>query len=78
MFDKLRSYVDKKELEINVFRNNIHIVNYDEIITLTDSVVTIKYGDKYHITIKGNALSIKKLLDNELLLKGKVEDIHFS
>ena len=77
MFDKIRSYVDKKIFEIHIFNNSININNYDEIITLTDSIITIKYNDISHVTIKGKNLSIKRLLDNEILIEGKVEDIHF-
>ena len=77
MFDKIRSYVDRKTFEIHIINNYININNFDEILTLTDSIITIKYNDNYHITIKGKDLSIKKLLDNEILISGKVEDIHF-
>ena len=77
MFQRLRSYIEPKEFEFQYSFSKIYFNNYDEICTLTDSIVDIKYQDHHFITIKGENLSIKKLLDKELLLQGKIKDIHF-
>ena len=77
MFQKLRSYVDNNDFEMNITNSYINLNNYEEITTLTDTIIGIRYNQNHYLTIKGKNLSIKKLLNQELLLTGEILDIHF-
>ena len=77
MFKRLSGYINNKEFKINIYNNLINIDNYDEIVTLTDNLIIIRY-DKYYVYIKGNNLSIRRLLDNELLIDGNIGAINFN
>ncbi|MGN0973478.1 MAG: YabP/YqfC family sporulation protein [Bacilli bacterium] len=77
MFKRLSGYINNKEFKINIYNNLINIDNYDEIVTLTDNLIIIRY-DKNYVYIKGNNLSIRRLLDNELLIDGNIGAINFN
>lgn len=77
MFKRLSGYINNKEFKINIYNNLINIDNYDEIVTLTDNLIVIRY-DKNYVYIKGNNLSIRRLLDNELLIDGNIGAINFN
>lgn len=77
MFKRLSGYINNKEFKINIYNNLINIDNYDEIVTLTDNLIVIRY-DKNYVYIKGNKLSIRRLLDNELLIDGNIGAINFN
>ena len=61
----IREFINPKELKIIYFTNYINIINYDEIILLTDNKILL-LKDKKTITIKGDNLLLNKLLDKEI------------
>ena len=71
MFDGITSYIKDDDFRINIYHNKINIVNYEEIISLQGTRVSIKYKEG-NIVIKGKNLLVKKLLDKELLLTGNI------
>lgn len=77
MFKRLSGYINNKEFHMHLYHNLINIDNYDEIETLTDRLIIIRYEGKF-VSIKGENLSIRKLLDRELLIDGNIGDISFN
>lgn len=77
MFDKIRSYINDDEWEINVSKNKVNIVNYLDISLLQEDKISIKYQEGF-ITIVGEKLSINKMLDSEILITGNIKSINFS
>ena len=61
-----------------VYRNNeLDIVNYDTINYMEDTKISINYYGK-RLLIKGTNLTARKLLDNEILICGSIEEVLFN
>lgn len=74
MINKLVNYIKDNNFKINYVNNSVNIVNYDKIIEIENTVITITKEDKI-IFIKGNNLRLNKLLDNEVVITGKINKI---
>lgn len=74
MFDKIREYVKDEEFRLTIYQDKVYAVNYSNILTLTDSRVTLKVEDVMYV-IKGENLVLNKLLDKEILINGKIFDL---
>ena len=54
----------------------VDIENFDEIDHFDDNKIMVRYNNKI-IIVKGINLIISKLLENELLISGKIDGIEF-
>lgn len=59
-----------------IFDKKVDIVNYDEIDHFDDNKIIIRNKEKI-VIIKGEELVISKLLEDEMLIFGKVNGIEF-
>lgn len=73
MFD-LRNYISDVEFRVNLYKDKVHIVNYTKIVTIEKSIISIGYSSGMLI-IKGKDLALKKLLDDEILIKGIINSV---
>lgn len=74
IFDRLDDYVNDKKYSMIYKYDKLDIINYSEILEFTSNVISIRYNDKiFHI--KGNNLVISRMLDNEILISGDIENI---
>lgn len=71
---KIKEYLNSNKLKINYIDNKLNIVNYTEIVLLTEEKVILK-KDKDVITINGKDLSLLKLLEFEILINGTIKSI---
>ena len=71
MIDKIRDYIRDDEFRLTIFKDRLHIIYYLEILTLSNKHISIDTGDNL-IVIKGENLILNKLLDNEILITGKI------
>lgn len=71
LIDKIREYIKDDEFRLTIFKNQLHIINYMEILTLSNKQVSIDTGYNL-IVIHGENLILNKLLDNEILITGKI------
>ena len=76
MLKDLRNYILENKFRINIYENNIDIINYKEIDHFDDKIIIVRY-EKGIITVKGEELIITKLLEDELLINGKIRNIEF-
>lgn len=74
MLKSLISYVRDYEFSVTICKNKINVVNFKEIIVMEDNKIVLS-SNYNKITIKGNNLTINKLLDNELLIMGEFSSI---
>ncbi len=74
MLNKIKDYINDKEFRMNVFIDRISIINYSKIISLEDSYISF-LTNKGKVVIKGNNLTLNKLLDDEILISGVVSNI---
>lgn len=76
MLKDLRTYILETEFKINILIGKIDIVNYIEIDHFDDTKVMVRY-EKGRVVIKGENLTISKLLNDELLILGKIKSLEF-
>lgn len=74
MLDNLRGYINDNSWRINIYDKKVNIVNYVDIIILEDNRISVKYQNGI-IIIRGNNLSVNKLLENEMLVTGDIKSI---
>ncbi len=74
MINKIVNYIKDNKFKICYVNNSVNIVNYDKIIEIENTVITITKENKM-IFIKGNDLRLNKLLDNEVLITGTINKI---
>ncbi len=74
MLEKISNYVNDKEFRLTLYNDKIHIINYKKIISLESNYLSILCLDK-KVLVTGNSLVLNKILDNELLIKGTINNI---
>ena len=74
MLKSLNRFIKNDDYTINIWENNINIINFTEILILEENKVVLLIKNK-KITVTGENLTINKLLDDEILLKGKIKTI---
>lgn len=71
MIEKVRDYVIDNEFRFTIFSDRIHVVNYQNILSLENERISF-CGSQQRIVIKGKDLVLNRLLDQEILIFGKV------
>ena len=74
MLKKVSGYLIDKEFRLTLYTYKLHIVNYKEIISLSDDEVIIKTNNG-KVLIYGENLTLIKLVEDEVLLSGKIKRI---
>jgi sporulation protein YqfC len=74
MLEKITNYIRNDEFSISIWNNKINLLNFKKIIILTEEKIIVSFKDEI-VTIKGENLSIKKLLEKEILVTGKINTI---
>ena len=60
----------QKEFKIYIFKDKINLVNYSKINLITEKEIKID-----SITIIGDDLTVIKMMDNEILIKGRIKEL---
>lgn len=71
---KIKEFINSKQLRLNYIDNKLNVVNYDEIVLLTNEKIILT-KDKKVIIIKGLNLTLLKLLEEEILINGSIKTI---
>lgn len=74
LVDRLEDYLYDNEYKIIVKKNQVDIVNYDEIIDFSLNKISVKYRNKIFV-IEGTNMVISKMLDNEILITGNISNL---
>ncbi len=77
MIKDLRDYIDDKKFRLTLTDDKLHLVNYDKVVTIDSTYVSLLLEKKV-IMIKGEKLTVLKLLEKELLLSGIISSITFA
>lgn len=72
----IRSYILEDDCKITIINNKINITNYLDIGHFDSNKVIIKLDNK-NVTIKGIGLVVSKLVNDEILITGKFDNIEF-
>ena len=71
----MKNQIFETKFKINITESNINIVNYNKIIEINDSNIIIEYNNKL-LKLYGNILTIKKMIDDEILIQGDITSIN--
>jgi YabP family. len=72
----IRKYIVEDEFKIIILKDKIDILNYKEIDSIEESKIIIRHEEGI-VVLNGISLSIKKLLEDELLVSGEINKIEF-
>jgi len=70
----LRDYINDNDFRFSYQKDYLNIINYLKINYLEDSKISLNIPGGV-IVIKGEKLRIRKLLDNEILIGGNIQNI---
>ncbi len=74
MKNKLIDYINDKEFKLTIYDDKIHIINFNKLITLEDNYISFLTNNK-KINITGINLSLKKIVNKEILIKGNISKV---
>lgn len=77
LISKLDRYLEDKNYEIIIKKNQVDIINFKEIIDFSTNQISLRCDDKI-INIEGKNLIISKMLDDELLIVGNIYNIRIN
>jgi len=76
LIHKMRHYLLEEEFEIHLFQNQIYVANYTKMGHFDNNKVMIYYQNGI-LEIKGEQLVVSKLMQEEILVTGKIKNIEF-
>ncbi len=71
MKESINRYFNDLDFRYTVYSNMLHIINYTKVLSLEEKRVSILVNNK-RIVFKGDNFILKKMLDNEVLIRGVV------
>ena len=74
MFRQIKDYITDNEFRLHLFKDSVNVVNYCEIFTIEKTRISLSYKDGILI-VRGSNLTLKKMLNNELLICGCIKSI---
>ncbi len=74
MFREIRDYCIDNVFHFSYQNEKLNVVNYLEVLVLEEARISLRC-DLGLMIIKGENLSIQKLLDQEILISGKIKSI---
>lgn len=72
----IKSYILDEEFKLLFLNNRVNISNYTSIGHFDSNKVIVKY-DKGEAIVKGNELVVSKLMNDEILIVGNINNIEF-
>lgn len=73
---RLLDYIQDNAFRITYLKSRLDVVNYTKLNYLENRKISVSYTEGI-VVIKGQNLRIQKLLDDEILVVGKIENIEF-
>ena len=70
----IKEYVDDQRMKILIIEDELNIINYDTISHLSSNLVVL-LSKKIVVSVSGNDMVVKKLLNREILIKGIIKTI---
>lgn len=75
MFNVMR-YINDIDFQIVYYKKEINVINYERINYMEDSKISLSYPGGV-LVIKGDNLRVRKLLDNEIVVCGNINNLEF-
>lgn len=77
LLDRLDRYLIDSEYRINIYKDGVHIINYLEVVDFSNTKVVVRYREGTTI-IEGENLVVSKMMDDELLITGKLKVLKYN
>ena len=77
MLNRLTNYINDNTFRFTVYENTIHVINYKRILILEEDRISFQSKNQ-KIKIEGEGLILKKILNQEMLITGKIYKIEVS
>lgn len=74
MINKIGNYLNNNKYKMIIDEETIYIVNYKRLLSLEDNYISLLTNNK-KIEVSGKNLKLKKIVENELLIKGLINKI---
>ena len=75
MIRKVVNYIKDESFQFKYINNSLNIINFREIKTLTDDLISLIDNNNHLLIIRGNNLVLKRMVVNEVLIKGNIKSI---
>ncbi len=66
---KIRNYIEDHEVHLDLFKNRVHVSNYDKILSLGEEKIVLIMDSK-KVVLTGKGFSLNQMLEDELLIEG--------
>ena len=74
MIDRIKRFIKDTEMCLTFINNKIHITNYEEILSIDNNRISFQTSTGI-IIIKGDNITLNKMLDKEVLINGNISSI---
>ena len=74
IFNSLSNFLYDNDFFFALFKDNIYVYNYHDILLLTEKKIILILKD-FNLHIKGDNLIVKKLDKKEILIEGKINEV---
>lgn len=74
IFDRLNNYINENNFKITIGINYVNVVNYTLVLDFNSNLVSIKYNSGI-VDISGTNLVVNKMIKDEILVTGNIENI---
>jgi len=75
MIRNIVNYIKDDSFQFKYINNSIDIVNYQEIKTLSDNLISLMDKNNHLLIIRGEQLVLKKMISDEVLITGNIKSI---
>ena len=75
MINKIVNYIKDDNFQFKYIDNSINIVNYQEIKTLSENLISLIDKNNHLLIIRGEKLILKRMVSDEVLIKGIIKSI---
>lgn len=72
----LQNFLYDQEYFIDIFQNCLHVYYYEELLSLSDTLIKLKLKE-FILVIEGENLSISSMDKHEMLIKGIINSLRF-
>jgi len=77
LINKLNRYLEDKNYQIIIKNNFVNIINIEEIIDFSVSKITVRCNNQI-IIVEGKNLIISKMLEDEVLILGTINNVRIN
>ena len=72
----ISNFLKDQEYYIDIFSSYLHVYSYEELISLTSTLIELKLKE-FNLQIIGENLLISNMDNHEILIKGTINEVKF-